>query len=1172
MKRYFAAFVFCAGLFSFAPRMAAQAVYGSIVGTVTDASSSAVPTAKVIITDLDRQVTNNAEANANGNYLQRSLIAGRYRVRVEAPGFKAFQQDNVAVSVDAEVRVDARLEVGDASQTVEVTTEAGLVKTERSDVATTYQANTITTIPLAGRRFTQLMVYVPGNANPTNGLAISGEAAGLQPGANTYMNGQRNAGSGYMLDGTDHHDAILSIIVFQPTLESLVETKVTTNAYDAEIGNAAAGVVSAQTKSGTNTLHGSLFEFTRNSNQQARSPFAQSRLIPNSNRAIPVGIWNQFGGSVGGAIIKNKLFYFGDYQGTRRVVGGSTLARVPTLAERGNPALGIGADLRGLGPTRRIFDPLSNNNGPPATRLEFPNQIIPAARLSPQAQNLLKSIPLPNLAGATFDQPNFVGSGSSKEHQDQVNVRTDYFATDKFHVFGRYSIAEFDLNAPGIFGPVGGGRGYDPAGGIGGTSVLAQNHHISIAGGGDYVVSPSLFTDFRFGFFRYNVVQRPPTGGTNAAKAAGIPGLNNDEFSSHMPGMSIQDYSFLSNENLFKFGNSLTTSCNCPLDQNEKQIQFVNNWTKVGGNHTIKFGADIRRAYNLRAPSDRGRAGDIFFFGARTQGPTAPGTVGGGSGLATFLLGDVSQLNRYVGGTVADNLRERQNRWFFFAQDTWKITRKLTFNYGLRWEIYKPQTVNAAGHGGNLDLATGEVYTYGMGDYSLSGNIQNNYKLFAPRVGLAYQWDSKTVIRAGYGRGFSMGTFGSIFGHSVTQNLPVLASQTLVGANNFDAAFTLASGPGVVLDPHTVLKGQPLGPHGLPILPNGQTMFVNKPKLELGSIDSWNFTVQRQLTGTSALEVAYVANIGTHVYASNPDYDPNQPGITGFGVLSQSERKPFFVQACATCPNGRLGWTQNFRYFGNDATARYQSLQVKYDKRFSHGIQMGSHFTFSKAIDYDNTYFPRDAKVAKGLATGSRPKAFFLYATYDLPFGKGRMFGSNWSKPVDMVLGGWQTNYVWSWFSGLPLTPSYQNCSGDQDVGICRPNRIGDSKIDNQTKDHWFATVPTDSSGNVIPMTVNGQAYGPWGRPLKGQLGNSGRNWFMFGPQFQQLDASFFKNFSITEKFRLQLRAESFNFANHTNLGNPDTCVDCPGRAGKILAVFPGYSPRLWQFALRLDF
>ena len=1131
---------------SISPQVAAQAVYGSIVGTVTDSSGAAVPTAKITITDIDRQVVNSAAANESGNYLQRSLIPGRYRVRVEAPGFKAYQQD-ASVSADTEIRVDGKLEVGQVTETIEVTAEAGLLKTERSDVSTQYSTAAIAAIPLVGRRFTQLQIYTPGNSVPSNGLGVSGEVAGNQP-FNLPQNGQRSTGTGYMLDGTDHHDAILSIIVFQPTLDSLSEAKVTTNAYDAEIGNAASGVVSAQTKSGTNQMHGSLFEYLRNSNQQARNPFSQSANIKGSNRAIPVNQWNQFGGSFGGAIKKNKLFYFGDYQGTRRNLGGATQARVPTLAERNG-------DLRGLGPTRRIFDPLSAAT--PALRTEFANQIIPLARLSPQSLNLLKLIPLPTDNSATFENPNYVGSGAVKENQDQFNVRVDHFATEKLHIFGRYSIANFHLNAPGIFG-IAGGTGFSPTGSISGAASQTDNKHLSLAAGADYVVSPSLFTDFRIGWFRYHIIQEPNTKGTNGAKTAGIPGLNNDAASNDMPTFFIRDYA----NDLFRFGEGLLgPGCNCPLNQNEKQIQFVNNWTKVHGNHTTKFGADIRRAYNIRVASDRHRSGEMQFQAARTQGNLGGGTIGGGSGVATFLLGDVSFMQRYVGGSFSDDLRERQNRMFFFAQDTWKVSRKLTLNYGLRWEIYKPQTVNAVGHGGNIDQSTGEVHTYGVGNRDLSGNVRNDYKLFAPRLGFAYQLDSKTVIRSGFGRGFSMGAFGSIFGHNVTQNLPVLASQTLQGINNFDAAFTFNSGPGAVLNPATVLTGAKLGPNGLPILPNNITMFVVKDKIRLPVVDSWNFSIQRQLNGTSAFEVAYVANIGTRAYTGGSDYDNNQPTIVGKAQgISRDLRRPF----------AKFGWTQNFRYFGSDATARYQSLQVKYDKRFSQGLQISSHFTFSKAFDYAQAYYPNDADVAQGLQDASRPKAFFLSANYELPFGKGRRFGNHLSKPLEMIAGGWQTNYVWQWYSGIPFTPSYQNCNADQDVapahgGVCRPNVVGDFHAATQSKAGWFRTADT-------VLANNGQTSGPWQRPQNGQLGNAGRNWFLFGPQFQQLDASIFKTFTLTERIKMQLRAEAFNFANHISLTNPDPCVDCAGRKGTITNASASYSPRIAQFALRFDF
>jgi hypothetical protein len=610
------------------------------------------------------------------------LIVGRYRLRVEAPGFKTFVQDNIGVSVDAETRVDIAMQLGDVSQTVEVTAEASLLKTERSDVATTYSEKTITELPVLNRRFTNFQLMTPGVvAFPTSMTAASAENP--QGSYRMLVNGQSFAGTSHLLDGTDNHDAVLGWIVINPTLESITEAKITTANYDAEFGVASAGVVSAQTKSGTNALHGSLFEFLRNDRFQARNPFTQSRPIPKSNgRLIPVTQWNQFGGSIGGPIKRNKLFYFGDFQGTRRNSGGGTLLRVPTAAERAGDLSGLGLD---------IFDPASGAT--PATRAQFPGNRIPANRLSPQAQRLLALIPLPNI-DAGRDQPNYAASGSVKSDDEAFNVRVDHYTTDTLHLFGRYSMQQFRVRAPGAYGAAGGG-GLDASGSTNAYAGTSDSRNHSIASGFDYSVRPTLMTDFRFGWFRYKVFGQPNGIGTQPATEAGIPGLNTDtEFNSGMPAFFINGYA----NNLFRFGYALgVNGCNCPLIQDEDQYQFVNNWTNIRGNHTFKFGADIRKAFNLRVPSDRHRSGELNFDAARTQGPS-----GGGSGLAAFLLGDVSRFERYVSNVT--NASESQNRWFFFGQDTWRATNKLTINYGLRWEIYRPQKVNAPGNGGFVDL------------------------------------------------------------------------------------------------------------------------------------------------------------------------------------------------------------------------------------------------------------------------------------------------------------------------------------------------------------------------------------------------------------------------------------------------------------------------------------
>src|SRR5215813_2058599 len=813
------------------PKAFGQAVYGNIVGTVLDQSGAAVPNAKVVITDTQRSVSFNTTTNNDGNFTQRFLIAGTYKVRVEAVGFKAALQ-TISVSVDQESRVDLKLEVGEVSQVVEISAEAPLLKTERSDVAVMFTEKAVTNLPIANRRFTAVEIFTPGVT------AFPGQTAASEDPQGSFrkvVNGQSFAGTSHLLDGTDNHDSMLGLIVINPTLESVTEAKVTTANYDAEFG-ANAGVVSAQTRSGANDFHAVGFEFLRNDHLNARNPFTQFQKI----RAA-------------------------DFSAT-----------------------GV-----------NIFDPAGNTA--PANRTQFVDvngkkNVIPANRLSQQAVSLLnRFIPLPNFTPASPDLPNYVGAGSVKFDEDLTNTRWDYYVSERMHAFGRYSFADYLLISPGVFGSAGGGVGFDPNSTFSGES---KTRNQSLASGFDYTLNANWTTDFRFGFYRYRVSVDPGQAQTTPAKDAGIPGLNNDDFTGGMPGF------FINGVGGFNFGYALGVSaCNCPLRQNERQIQFVNNWTNLRGNHTFKFGADIRRAYNLRVPSDRHRAGELNFDAARTAGPS-----GGGTGLASFLLGDVSRFERYVSNTL--DAEERQNRWFFFGQDTWRATKNLTINFGGRWELYRPQTVTGAGKGGFVDIDTGEVLIAGSQGVGLDLNQKGTLTTIAPRVGVAYRVTEKTVVRMGFGRGFDIGVFGSVFGHNVTQNLPVLAIQSNQPAQNYLSVFTLAQGP-QPLNPDTILNNQPKGPNGRPLLPNGVTAFILPETLRLPTSDQWNVTVQRQLRGDIAVEAAYVGTKGTHVFAGNGgDYDFNQATVQGFGTLSLNQRKPFFQ---------KFGWSQNFRYYGSDA-------------------------------------------------------------------------------------------------------------------------------------------------------------------------------------------------------------------------------------------------------------
>jgi hypothetical protein len=380
---------------------------------------------------------------------------------------------DVSVSVDQETNVDIQMQVGDLTETVEVQAGTPLLKTERSDVAITYSEKTVTSLPILNRRFTAFELLTPGVQATVSQTASSEDPQGPY---RKVVNGQSFAGSSHLLDGTDNHDALLGLIVINPTLESVTEAKVTTANYDAEFG-ATAGVIRAQTRSGTNDIHGVVSHFLRNDRFMARNPFTQFQPIRGTDRFIPVTQWNQFGGALGGPVIKNTLFFFGDYQGTRRNTGGSALLRVPSQAERDGDLSGLGVD---------IFDPVSG--AALSDRRQFEGNRIPAARLSPQAQQLLRHIPLPNIEGAVRDQPNYVGSGTIRFNEDLANTRWDTYLAGKTHVFGRYSFADYRMDSPGIFGELAGGRGFDEAVPFAGIS---RTRNQSIAAGFDHPVSSS---------------------------------------------------------------------------------------------------------------------------------------------------------------------------------------------------------------------------------------------------------------------------------------------------------------------------------------------------------------------------------------------------------------------------------------------------------------------------------------------------------------------------------------------------------------------------------------------------------------------------------------------------------------------------------------------------------
>ncbi len=1168
----------------------AQVVYGSIIGTVEDSSGAAVPGAKVTVTNVGQGVSFTTTSNESGNYQQTHLIPGTYSVKVEKEGFQSFLQQNVTVAADVATQVNATLKVGAVTQEVTVTAAVPLLKTEKTDVSTSFSERQVVDLPILNRQFTQFELLTPGTARlPWQHAASEVPQGDIQ----IMVNGQHFSGTGYLLDGTDNQDPILGIAVIKPNLDAVTELKMTTQDYDAEFSDATAGVVSAQTKSGTNDLHGSAFWFRRTGATTARDPFAQSQVIPGSGgRFIPPSKWNDIGGSLGGPIKKDKTFFFGDYEGTWRTLGGSVLTRVPTSAELLGDfsalAAKSGSDI--FNPYSVPTDPTSplisntarsqfvSTNVPGPTfnaacaSASCPN-MIPTALLSPQALAIAKFFPLPNLAQSDPTQPNYSASGNQTFNNYGFDVRIDQYQTEKLHYFGRYSLQKFNRSGPGAFGLEAGGPALnvDPSvGGFAGTSDVL-NH--SLASGFDYTLNSTWLTDFRFGFMRYRVFVNPNGLGTSPATDAGIPDLNLDKtFTSGMPSFFINGPG-TNNSNLgYGLG---VNQCNCPLNEQEMEVQFVNNWTHMMGNHTFKWGVDYRHAWNLRVPSDTHRAGELSFNSSTTGGPS-----GGGLGWATFLLGDVSNFGRYV--SQITDAAERQNRLFFYGEDTYRFTPKLTLNYGLRWENYFPQYVNGAGKGGWVQYSTGEVWVAGAKGIGLNGNVQNSYTMFAPRLGIAYQINPKTVLRMGYGRSFNLGTFGSLFGHTVTQNLPILANEQLSPSASWNDVFTLANGPGVfdvanALTNNCVTpSGAPnpitnptgtnttcLGSTGNPLLPDGVNPHMHPSWQRVPTVDAWNVTVQHAFTNSLSAEVGYVANKGTHYWVGDgPNYNLNDPTMAGYFTAS--------LPGCpAPCTNARkpyyllYGWTQGINYYGNDASNQYESLQAKVEKRFSQNYSIMAHYTFAHAYQYQNDYYAVDHNVVWGPSDFQRNQVFVLTHMVQLPFGKGQKFMGNAGRALDLVVGGWQFNGAWTISSGLPFTPSYSECGADEDTSVCMPIRVGNTTPSNPNQHQWY--IPASSA-----LSTNGATSGPWKRPDAGTLGTAGFG-SMRGPGFWNADLSLFKNFKVTEKVTGQFRAESFNALNHANLGNPDGCVDC-GSGGVINGLIGGAFMRQWQFALRFDF
>ena len=1132
--RRLAVFAFCVSLVAFGLTgvASAQQIFGSIVGTVTDPSGAAVNAAKVTIADMQKGTKFEVNTNESGNYTKGQLIPGNYQVTIEAPGFQKTVSNAITVGVDAVARFDVALQVGNVSQEVEVTAAAPLLQSDRADVAQTFDAHQVEELPSVGRNLQAFELLQPGSVpfgwghasdeNPQNSVQM-------------VVNGQVFDAMGYELDGTTNQDPILGIIVINPTFDSVQEVKQANQDFDAEFSYTGGGMASYSTKSGTNQLHGDAFEYlqvnTPGFQDFARNPFT------NGN---PVYRQNQFGGSIGGKVIKDKLFFFADTQLNRQAQGGSVNTSVPTALNRN----GNFSDWLAVSPNYQIYDPLTGN-ADGTGRQPFAGNIIPQNRLSPQAQALLAYIPLPNTTQFSPIGNNYDASGDVAITGNAWDTRWDYYLNQRNTIFGRYSYADFTEQAPGAFGTEAGGQNF---GNYAGNSN-ARNQ--SLAVGWTYTVSPTLINEFRLGYMRYHVFDVPNGYGTDPATQAGIPGLNLDKtYTSGMPYFDIQDAGLSD----VKLGYSLgANQCNCPLTQTERQIQFIDNITKIHGNHSLKFGTDLRYAANLRVPSDSHRAGELYFKNNYTGFVNAPGaSPTDGLGLASFMLGGVDDFQRFVSSST--DAEERQKRFFWYGQDQWRVTNKLTASIGLRWEQVFPETVNANGNGSTLNLSNGLMYVFGVGGVSTHGIQSMNWHNFAPRLGVAYQLDKKTVIRAGYGWSYNLGTFGSTFGHNVTQNPPVLSNQSVNNPSStpFDAVFTLAEGPSA---PPSVTVGS----NGTFPLPNGINPKFRSAELTMAVVYQYNATVQRQITDKFAISSGYVGNSTRHGWIGTGN--TTNPNEAEWFPQTNTAVRPYF---------GLYGWTQDLSYYCDCTNQQYNSWQSTFTVKNMAGWVFQGSYTYQKLKSWDgpydtNYYFiygPQNGAGGYGGSSLIPHHQITMAQNYDVPFGHGQKFGSSVSKPIDAVLGGWTLGLITTFYSGLPFSPTIDNYGAALRPSAGPNNRpdMGSGAVyaSNQNRNQWIVGCP-DLQCTSGPYTYPGaSAFGNY--PID----------TLIGPLFINFDFMAKKQFHITEKIAFALRMDSRNFLNHTNLGGPNSDVQS-ANVGQITGIAFGGNNGVGMRTLQLS-
>lgn len=1077
-----------------------QATKAELFGTVRDPAGMPVGSAAVELEHTGTGLKARMATTEAGDFHFFSMDPGSYRLTVEKQGFRRLHRDGVVLRVGDRGGIDLALEIGEINQVVEVTGEAPLLASARGSVAFVVDQQRVSQLPLDGRNFIPLVGLLPG--------------VSLPPGSTfPRINGSRPRVSEYLYDGVSVLQPEPGQVAYFPIIDAIEEFRVETSSYSAEYGRANGGVIMVTHKSGGNQIRGSLFEFFRNEALNSRNLFAAAGAKPRFRR-------NQYGLVLGGPIVKNRLFYFVAWQGTRLQTGAVKLSTVPVSAQR-----------RGVF-SMPVHDPATTQSGGAGyIRSPFPNNTIPAARMDAAALRVFDRYPLPNVftaSGVEATANNYRRVGNETIAQDQFDTRLDRYLGEKLRLFGRYSYLRDDARP---VTPLPDGSGNITSGVLGDTLTRAD----SVAAEHNWTVSANRVNQLRLGYTRRGFHRESLRTGLPVSQVSGISNIPASSFPDVLPTYDVVGFQILGAP---QNGNAeFTTSV----------TQIFDNFTWQAGRHSLKLGFDARlqRLDVLQPPSPSG----VFqFTNVLTAGLTSGGTpaTGTGNSMASFLLGQVQQFQIDIQG---EKLKPRARIMEWYLQDDYRLSQRLTLNLGVRYTLNFPSTVQG-GRGAVFNLRAEQLDFLGSNGYP---ETARDLELgnFGPRIGLALRASERLAVRAGYGMVWI--EQAGITTPFTTPLFPFIRTQQQASLDNLRAAFQLSRGP-------SILPRTPGPDSGL-----GQGVFAAQRDQKSGYAQQWNFSLQRTFREDWSLEAGYLGSKLTNLGV--PDVNLNQLRVEQLSlgpVLTESVANPFLGEIPADSSLGRptIARQQLLRpyprfttvalYRNNVGHSTYHSLQTRLAKRLSGGLTASFAYTISRLIDDAGAVFDsalltgpvasfqaadsHNRRLEKDVSTGNIPHIVASGFVYELPF--------RWSK-------GWRLAGVARFQSGSPIAVTQQpNLNAFAGFGIQRPNLARDPNLSAEARStaRWFDAA----AFQLAPQYT---------------LGNSSRN-PVRGPGYRTVDLMAGKTFAAGERLRMEFRLEAFNVSNTPSLGNPNGAFGTTA-FGSITTAF---DPRIFEMVLKIHF